>query len=570
MTNSSSGSSVAALTFASLSPASLAALGCAACAGVAAALGVVDGRQGLAAVSGLGLAFALAAWWSALRTSASIAKANDALAAAANGALRARVLGINGHGGIGRLLINTNRLLDQFEAFGKEADAAMIAAAEARYYRKILPKGFRGDFLTYANNINVTLDKMAGHAGQLSSFTERMLQDAVTISITVNEGNIANANIVGGIRHARDESQDIATATEQMVSGIQTVSADAQRTAELSDRAQHVTDQGRAVMQAAMHQFAGIGEAVEEAASRASALAKASESIGNILSSIEAIAEQTNLLALNATIEAARAGAAGRGFAVVASEVKSLSGQTARSTEEIGRLVVELRQEMAGIVETMRSGTRALGEGRQAMEAMQERMGEISALVGESSDHMQNVSRVLTEQAAAASRISGGIRTVASHADDNATAIEHSTGSLSKVEHEMESLLKLLATWDIPNKTLLIAKADHIAWKKKLVDMVTGLARLDPDQLASDRSCRLGQWYDGPEAARFRDQPAFGELATHHRGVHESGVAAARAYKAGKVDEALALIDRVERDSGEVLRCLDQLIAGASAGRKAA
>jgi methyl-accepting chemotaxis protein len=198
------------------------------------------------------------------------------------------------------------------------------------------------------------------------------------------------------------------------------------------------------------------------------------------------------------------------------------------------------------------------------MEAMQERMSEISALVGESSHHMQDVSRILTEQAAAASQISGGIRTAASHADDNAAAIQHSTGSLSKVEREMDSLLQLLATWDIPNKLLLVAKADHIAFRKRLVDMVSGLAKVDADELASDTTCRLGQWYHGPDAVRFRDQPAYDELASHHRGVHENGVAAARAYNAGNVDEALALIGRVEQDSREVLRCLDQLIAGAS------
>jgi methyl-accepting chemotaxis protein len=48
-------------------------------------------------------------------------------------------------------------------------------------------------------------------------------------------------------------------------------------------------------------------------------------------------------LALNATIEAARAGAAGRGFAVVASEVKSLAGQTAQATQEIGTHVGEIQ-----------------------------------------------------------------------------------------------------------------------------------------------------------------------------------------------------------------------------------
>jgi len=87
-------------------------------------------------------------------------------------------------------------------------------------------------------------------------------------------------------------------------------------------------------------------------------LSTKSESIGKIVSSIEAIAAQTNLLALNAAIEAARAGDAGRGFAVVADEVRKLAEQTSVSTKEIGKVVNEIQNEIVNAKASM-----SIGEG---------------------------------------------------------------------------------------------------------------------------------------------------------------------------------------------------------------
>ncbi|MBI5163654.1 MAG: CZB domain-containing protein [Magnetospirillum sp.] len=508
-----------------------------------------------------------------MRANNSVDKANAALRQAAGGRLRARVPGIRGHGNVGELLRNVNRLLDQTEAFAKEADAAMRAASEGRFYRHILPKGLRGEFARYAASANATLDVMARHAGELGAFTRRMLDDAVTISMTVNEGAIANASIVGGIRTARDEAAGMAAATEQMVSGIQEIAARSDEAVALSAEAQDMTDSGSDVVDAAMAEFSAIEAAVADAAARVGALSEASEAIGDILSSIETIASQTNLLALNATIEAARAGEAGKGFAVVANEVKTLSNQTARATEDIGSRITNLRQEMSGIVATMTRGTQAIAKGRQAMETMGTRMRDIGNRVDTTTAKMADVSRILTQQAGAADQISGGVQNVAHQAENNAGAIERSSAALSGVEKQIASLLSLLVEQDIPNKIVLIAKADHIIWKKRLFDMLVGNARLNPDELANERSCRLGKWYYGPGSMPYRNGPAYRQLEEPHRTVHQCGLEAVRLFNAGQVEGAMRLVEQVEEASKVVLAALDALCAAgdcqpaAAAGR---
>jgi methyl-accepting chemotaxis protein len=137
------------------------------------------------------------------------------------------------------------------------------------------------------------------------------------------------------------------SATEQASSNVFAVASAAE---ELSTSVEEI---GRQVRQSA-----GVveqaGQRTEKSITEIESLAAATQRIDGVLNLIQAIAEQTNLLALNATIEAARAGEAGRGFAVVAHEVKTLAGQTAKATAEIGQNVGMIQSSTRNAVEAVR------------------------------------------------------------------------------------------------------------------------------------------------------------------------------------------------------------------------
>ena len=190
-----------------------------------------------------------------------------------------------------------------------------------------------------------------------------------------------------------------AQATEQASSNVFAVASAAE---ELSTSIEEI---GRQVRQSATV-VEQAGQRTEKSVAEIESLAAATQRIDGVLSLIQAIAEQTNLLALNATIEAARAGEAGRGFAVVAHEVKTLAGQTAKATSEIGQNVSMIQASTRNAVDAVR---------------------EIGTAVREINEVTSNIAGAVGQQDAATREISANAQLAA---DGNSTLVAN-IGSLS-------------------------------------------------------------------------------------------------------------------------------------------
>lgn len=146
-------------------------------------------------------------------------------------------------------------------------------------------------------------------------------------------------------------------------------------------------------------------------------LSAAAVQVGQVTGLIREVADKTNLLSLNATIEAARAGEAGRRFAVVATEVKGLASQTSQSTDEIGKLVQAMQDELAEAVRSIEEMARLTLDAQSATSAISTAIQQQQAVSSEIARSVAETSRGSAELASSIDGVSKVIRETAVSAD---------------------------------------------------------------------------------------------------------------------------------------------------------
>jgi methyl-accepting chemotaxis protein len=228
---------------------------------------------------------------------------------------------------------------------------------------------------------------------------------------SVESVGVATRNVVGvavGLTNLAanlsSNSQAVAAASVQALANSQTVSAAAEQ---LSASIKEIGSQIKRASSVTGSAVQSSIKAQQTIQSLSAVVSKVAEMSGNIGS----IASQTNLLALNATIEAARAGDAGRGFAVVASEVKSLSHQTAHSTEEINRLVAEIQLATLAAVD-------AVGQIGNEINQVDEVASSIASAIEQQHTATREIARSVEQSAESNREVSSKIANVSSDATE--------------------------------------------------------------------------------------------------------------------------------------------------------
>ncbi len=283
------------------------------------------------------------------------------------------------------------------------------------------------------------LSIVSREAAELKNATQIAQDKFVVMENGLREVSATTELMSAGMQQTAASAEEIDASTQEFERALGSIAKRAEEGAEeageVSARAMEIQENLAQAMEKTTKVYTEVKQGLDSALEESHSV----NMIRTLADSILQIAQQTNLLALNASIEAARAGEAGKGFAVVADEIRKLADASKRSVEQIhgvtekvvssvdnlqrhsGRLLDLMTTEIAADYQMMQSNADSYLQDALNIENM---VADFSATSEQLNASVQNLSKAISEIAAANGEAAEGTQTIFSQASDVLEASE--------------------------------------------------------------------------------------------------------------------------------------------------
>ncbi len=282
-------------------------------------------------------------------------------------------------------------------------------------------------------------------ASQVRDLVAQVAGSTATLSTNATELSSIMHQAEQGVERQQSESDQVATAMNEMASSAQAVADSALRASTAAADAEDLVGNSKQNLTRTVTVIDGLAKQVTHGVSVVSALSKESDSIGGVLDVIRSIAEQTNLLALNAAIEAARAGDAGRGFAVVADEVRTLASRTSQSTQEIQQMIERLQSGIKAAIELISQLKQSSQSSVEEIRQVEVALNQISTAVNTINNMNAQIATAAEEQTHVSSTINENVHQIVVVTEQTAAGTKRATqtsSSLKRIAAELDQLVR--------------------------------------------------------------------------------------------------------------------------------
>jgi len=342
-------------------------------------------------------------------------------------------------GPVDRLPDDLAGVLSELRHGGEEQEAAVEETASllANINASIRHINEQVDRLSRTNDeASSSILEMGTAADQLARSAASLHESVESSTNSVHEMGANARQVAESAENVRSMAEETASSMVEMDRAIQQVGEHVRGASVLTEEVSRAAEEGSLAVQDTVQGIAEIRKVSSQATEVLERLAGRIAEIGDIVTVIGSINDETNLLSLNAAIIAAQAGEHGKAFGVVADQVKTLAQRTARSTQEIVKLIEAVQEESGNARSAMAEGMETVEAGVARSRRAGEMLETIRRSAREASGRVAEIARATDEQGHNSRHVAEAAQRTSSHVHEISEAMsEHTRASERLLDH---------------------------------------------------------------------------------------------------------------------------------------
>jgi len=331
---------------------------------------------------------------------------------------------------IGILVRTFARMADSLK--GMAAVAGKIAAGDLRVV--VQPQSDK----------DVLGSALATMVASLQGLTADLTEGVSVLSASASEIVAATTQLAASAGESAAAVSETTTTVEEVRQTAQVSSQKAKYVADSAEKAAHSSLSGRKSTEDVGTGMNRIRQQMEAIAASMVRLSEQSQTIGQIIATVEDLSVQSNLLAVNAAIEAAKAGEHGKGFAVVAQEVKSLAEQSRQATNQVRTILGEIQKATSAAVMATEEGGKAVEAGTRQTEVAGEAIKALAGSVNEAAQAAVQIAASAQQQLVGVDQVAGAMESIKQASSQNvagARQLEAAARTLNDLGQRLRQLV---------------------------------------------------------------------------------------------------------------------------------
>lgn len=273
-------------------------------------------------------------------------------------------------------------------------------------------------------------------ARQSRAATEDLNAAATEIRASTQEQAASVEEQLAAVQETAATVDEITHSGAQITLRAQEVIAAAQATAQTSDT-------GRTAVHDTARAMDAIREQAEAVAGNIVALSEKTQTIGDIIATVNDVSERSHLLALNASIEAAAAGEQGRSFAIVASEMKTLADQAKSATRNVRSILGDIQRGINASVMLTEEAVKRVASGKERTDASQSAINELATRVQENVHTFQQIVASTNQQQIGIEQVTIALQNIRQASQQTAAStrqLDQAAGDLTQLSRTLVGL----------------------------------------------------------------------------------------------------------------------------------